>query len=84
MHVLSYILNYRNTLEKKVRINVFSFSFLHQLLDENKEGLLILMENVSHKNIKNGKKPTLPRIYLHLPRLYIRYKNTSHSVKTSL
>lgn len=76
MHVLSYILKYRNTLEKKIHINVFSFSFLHQLLDENKEGLFILTENVSHKNIKNGRKPTLLRIYLHLPRLCIQYKNT--------
>lgn len=37
----------------------FSF-FLNQFFNENMEKLLILMENVSQKNIRNGKKPTPP------------------------
>lgn len=37
-----------------------SFSFFNQVFNENREELLILVENVSQKNIKNGKKPTLP------------------------
>lgn len=35
----------------------FSFSVFNQLFNENREELLLLMENVSQKNIKNGREP---------------------------
>lgn len=53
-------------------------SFLNQFLDEFREGLLILMENVSQKNIKNGKKPILSRIiFAPAKAVSIQYKNIS-------
>jgi hypothetical protein len=40
--------------------------------------LLILMENVSQKNTKNGKKPTLPKIiFVPAKAASIQYKNIS-------
>lgn len=35
----------------------FSFSVFNQPFNENREELLLLMENVSQKNLKNGRKP---------------------------
>lgn len=35
----------------------FSFSVFNQLFNENREELLLLMENVSQENIKNGREP---------------------------
>lgn len=57
---------------------LFFLFFFYQFLDENREGFLILMENVSQKNIKNGNKPTLSRIiFAPAKNVSIQYKNIS-------
>lgn len=60
IHVLFCILNYGNASRRFEMRKCFSFfPFLNQFFNENREELLLLMENVSQKNTETGRKPIL-------------------------